>query len=89
MRAQKVICKGLEGKVTGNTPIPIYNNRQGMTERLCTNQQEQQQERYKVYDDSNRLLSPSGALGSTDVAATATWPNTKCNLSKGSQRKME
>lgn len=57
-----------------------------MTERLCTNQQEQQQERYKVYDDSNRLLSPSGALGSTDVAATATWPNTKCNLSKGSQR---
>lgn len=39
----------------GNTPIPIYNNRQEMTERLYTNQQEQQQEGYKVYDEPNRL----------------------------------
>ena len=39
-----------------------------------------------MYDESNRLLSPLGALGSMDVVAAATWPNTKCNLSKGSQR---
>lgn len=61
-----------------------------MTERLYTNQQEEQQERYEVCDESNGLsLSLKGALGSTDAVTTATWKNTKCNLSKEVREKME
>lgn len=47
----------------GKKPISIYNNRQGVAEWLYTNQQEQQQKRYTVYDEPKGLSPLKVLLG--------------------------
>lgn len=86
----EIICKSLEEKVMGTTPVSIYNNRQGVTEWLSTTQQEQQQKKgMKQMTNLMGQLSPSGAFGSMDVVTTTTWKNTKYILSKSVREKMK
>lgn len=68
----------------GNTPVPIYHNRQGMTER-----QEQQQERCEVCHEFDWLPLALGCFGEHGCCCHCNLKEHQDNLSKGSQGKTE